>query len=481
MVAAVLLPRLLIDPCGPGLTLAGTPQVCVGLDIDSTGFAKDGPLSDLASQLARSNDSVTGAFATIVLLDNMTPDSQQDSDGINSLRHRVQGAMTAVRRANEDVVGGGTEPKIKLLLANYGSRAESWRPAVDAIKKARESQRVTAVTGIGQSLDTTRQAVAALSADGIVTVGSVVTADDMNEDLNGKPIENFVRVAPTNTDEAKAMVSYLVRRGYRKAMLIKDLNESDNYTSTLASGYSSAYEQQVGTRFPYINSYMSPGQHLTGTERDQYMKHRFGKFHDGICQLGPDVIVFAGRSTDLRSFMHALSEGRACPFPSLDVVTGDDGATIAGKPLPASEYLRFQVFYTGLAHGAQWDSAPNSLNRQNYDAFAEKFLKYRFSRDDLTDGHAMMSHDAALTAITTIRDNPQATSDPSTVRDYLLDVRCKHTIPGASGTIALEPNGNPTNKGMPIVQIQPDGSQKQEELAWPLGGPTDPSSLSTCG
>ncbi|HET9540284.1 MAG TPA: amino acid ABC transporter substrate-binding protein, partial [Candidatus Limnocylindria bacterium] len=275
---------------------------------------------------------------------------------------------------------------------------------------------------------------------------------------------------------------FLVGRDYRKAMLVHDLNKADNYTSTLASAFSSAYQQQVGDRFPYTNLYQSPGQHLDGTKRDRHMKDQFAGMRTSICTIHPDVIVFAGRSTDLTSFMHALSEGGACPFDSLDVVTGDDGATIAGTPLPASDYLRFRVFYTGLAHGAQWDTTPkDSPNRQNYDAFAQKFLTYLFSQDDLADGHAMMSHDAALTAITAIRRNSVAVSNPSTVRAAMLGFRCTDPIPGASGAIALEQNGNPTNKAMPIVQIQPDGRQKQEDLAWPLGAPTDPSSLSTCG
>ena len=341
---------------------------------------------------------------------------------------------------------------------------------------------VTARANIGQSLDTTRQAVAALSAVGITTVGSVVTADDMNRDLDGKPIENFVRVAPTNTDEARAMVSYLVDRGYRKAMLIHDLNDADSYTRTLASAFSSAYEAKAGAKIAYTNPYRSPGQELDGTERAQYMKNQFAHMYNNICSNSPDVILFAGRSTDLTSFMRAQAEGGACYISSLDVVTGDDGATIADKPLPRSDYLQFRVFYTALAHGDQWDTTPrDSPNRKNYDAFAQRFLAGMFSRDDLADGHAMMSHDAALTAITAIRQNLFAVRNPSTVRDSMLNFRCTGTIPGASGAIALEQNGNPTNKAMPIVQIQPDGRQKQEGLAWPADAPFDPAALSTCG
>jgi ABC-type branched-subunit amino acid transport system substrate-binding protein len=410
-----------------------------------------------------------------VLLDNMTPDPRQDSDAVIPLRHRVQGAMTAVRRANEESVAGGTEPKIKLLLANYGSRAQAWPHAVAAIRDARERERIAAVTGIGQSLDNTRRAVAALSAAGITTVGSVVTADDMNTDLDGNPIQHFVRVAPTNTDEARAMVSYLGTHAYQRVMLVHDLNEEDSYSRTLASAFTAEYESRVGTGIAYTDPYRSPSQQLNGAERDEYMTNRFVHMRPDICVNRPDVVVFAGRSADLVSFMRALAEGGSCGIRSLDIVTGDDAANIAGKPLPASGHLGFRVFYTALAHGAQWDTAPpDSDNRKNYQAFAQKFFENGFGRGDLADGHAMMSHDAALTAITAIRRNPLATTDPSTVSDYLLGFRCTNTIPGATGVIALERDGNPTNKAMPIIQIRADGFLEQEGLVWPAGAPLDP-------
>jgi ABC-type branched-subunit amino acid transport system substrate-binding protein len=451
----------------------------VGLDVDSTGFTDGGPLADLTRQVARSNAAIDGTFATIVLLDNMTPDAAQDSDDGETLVHRIKGALTAVARANTQSIAGGTEPRIRLLLASYGSRAESWRQAVNAIRNARVSERIAAVVGIGQSLETTRQAIAALSDSGIATIGSVVTADDMNTNLDGEHIVDFFRVSPTNTDEAQAMVSYLTAHGKRKVMLVHDLNEGDSYTRTLALAFVAAYETRTGTTISYTDPYRSPKRQLTGTARAVYMENRFARMLANVCVNRPDVIVFAGRSADLVAFMRALSEGGACDLTSLDVVTGDDAANIAGEPLPASDHLKFRVFYTALAHGAQWDSSPpDSVNRANYDAFEQEFFRNGFGSDDLADGHAMISHDAALTAIIAIRNNPLATTDPSTLSDALLGLRCANTIPGASGAIALAPDGNPMNKAMPIIQIQPNGFLKQEGIIWPAGTPLDP--LSTC-
>jgi hypothetical protein len=84
----------------------------------------------------------------------------------------------------------------------------------------------------------------------------------------------------------------------------------------------------------------------------------------------------------------------------------------------------------------------------------------------------MISHDAALTAIVAIRDNPHAVTDPSTLSDALLGIRCANTVPGASGVIAFGNKGNPTNKVMPILQIQSNGVLTLEGLVWPMARPS---------
>ena len=410
------------SPCGPGLTPIGTaPYVCVGLNLDTTEFKHDDPLSDLRQRLDQLNSAVGDQFATVVLLDNMTPDPESDSDDLGTLRHRIEGALTAVWRANRTTVAGGNKPRIKLLLASYGSRAESWQLAVEEIKRAVQTEHIVAVTGIGQSRHETRQAVAALSTAGIATVGSVVTADDMNNDPAGRQIENFVRVAPTNTDQARAALSFITSNDYRRVMLIQDVNEAESYVRTLASAFASAYKSQYAAPIRYTESYRSPSGKIKGSDRGEHMADQFAGMHSDMCATRPDAIYFAGRSADLKSFMKAMSDGGACGFTSLNVVTGDDASNLVGAKLPGSDHLSFEVFYTALAHAGQWSGpTAGSANRSNYNEFVKAFTEVGFLEPDLSDGHAMMSHDAALTAITTVRRNSVALTDPSTVGAYFL-------------------------------------------------------------
>ena len=60
--------------CGKGLVAAGSPAMCVGLDLQSAGFGNGDALSDLRRKLATLNAAAGGDSATIVVLDNTMPD-----------------------------------------------------------------------------------------------------------------------------------------------------------------------------------------------------------------------------------------------------------------------------------------------------------------------------------------------------------------------------------------------------------------------
>jgi hypothetical protein len=170
---------------------------------------------------------------------------------------------------------------------------------------------------------------------------------------------------------------------------------------------------------PFVEPYKSPQKRLQGADRTEYMINQFAGRHSNLSSIRPDLIYFAGRSTDLRSFLRAQIEQGACDLTHVDVLTGDDAANIVDEELPSSERLTFDVLFK------------------------------------------------------------LATSDPQTVATELLNIRCRNTVPGASGLIALDRDGNPIDKALPILRIAPDGPLTQEDLAWPTGAPLNPAT--TCG
>src|SRR5215470_1834853 len=107
--------------CGRGMTAMGSPYRCIGLNLDSTPFQARDPLAKLEKRIADYNATIKEPYATVVLLENMTLDTAVDSTDLNELQYDIEGAFTAVRRANTELALGSTSFKIKLLLANPGS------------------------------------------------------------------------------------------------------------------------------------------------------------------------------------------------------------------------------------------------------------------------------------------------------------------------------------------------------------------------
>jgi ABC-type branched-subunit amino acid transport system substrate-binding protein len=362
-----------------------------------------------------------------------------------------------------------------LLLANYSLDAGAWPQAVDAIKQARLSEHIVAVTGIGQSWDTTRAAVAALSDAGIAVVGADVTADNMNvaPGPGGKRSSNFFRVAPTNTDEARAAAKYITQHSYHKVLLVKDVNEGDSYVQTLGNACA------ANVKADNVEPYRSPDGPLKIATREQLMARIFVQVHSDICAVKPDLIYFAGRGTDLRYFLTALSSSGACGLGSLDVMTGDDAENLVGGRISTSSDLSFTVFYTASAYTDEWSGFPSDSDYvKNYQDFATAFTKENFADANLDDGEAMTDHDAVRVAVAATKADPLATVEPNTVAAFLVGIHCHNYIPGASGPIAFGLDGNPIDKAMPILQIHADGTVTQKDLAWPTGQPLDPTS--TC-
>jgi hypothetical protein len=220
---------------------------------------------------------------------------------------------------------------VKLLLANFDGNAEHWPEVVDQIAASAQAEHIAAVTGVGVSLEATRNAVAELSRHGIVTIGATVTADDMNTDADHKRIKNFFRVGPTNSDEAHAAVNYIAKLGGRRTMLVADVNEADTYATTPAKAFQEQQQVQFSKKYDSLE-----GQ-LTGASRDQYLQKLFRGMHSDICTAQPDVIYFAGRGVDLRSFITVLSNDGACQqLPSVTVISGEDVHRRPGRAdLPA--------------------------------------------------------------------------------------------------------------------------------------------------
>lgn len=111
---------------------------CVGVTDGSYVFRAE--LADVQRLIAEENDRVraeSSSYVTVALLDPLSPASQHVlPDG--AVRHRLEGAYTALRRVNSTPVVLDKEPQIQLILASEGSTEAQWRHVTDRLVEMSE-------------------------------------------------------------------------------------------------------------------------------------------------------------------------------------------------------------------------------------------------------------------------------------------------------------------------------------------------------
>jgi hypothetical protein len=471
------------ESCGAGLhESVRRSSDCVGLNLDGASFGENDAVGDLQEEVAKNNDEVDDRnFMTVVLLDNMTPDLQRSNIVRANVQHSVEGALTAVRRVNENFKANNETPKVKLQLANYGDNASDEFEVVEQIVRERDRQRIVAVVGLGQSLDGTRKAASSLTDRNIAVISTMASADNMNQHVDSArgSIDGFFRITPTNADAARAAVNFASQNSYEDVLLIQDDSPGDIYSGTLGVEFRKAYIEKFGRDLSGIERFRANDE-SRDADREEYMKVMLDDAHDRLCRDTPDLVYFAGRGVDLRTFLHHLSVDDPCPAMSkLDVLTSDDASNIVNEKLPPFPNLDVRVFYTSVATRGQWDKVGPELEpyRDAYRQFESAFVGGGFDLGSLVDGYAMATYDAANIAIESAQKIPSLSLNLNEVSAWIEKFDCSDPKLGATGNIAYSADpafqGNPLNKAMSIMKLG-EGDPTQEALSWPSLKPLKP-------
>ncbi|MDP9866271.1 MULTISPECIES: hypothetical protein [Streptosporangium] len=468
-----LLCALLVCALGAGLfvVLRPLPRVTDG----SEPYTAD--LSAVTDLIRRENDWVRAQetpYVSIAVMLPMDPAASPASmQSTDSVRHALQGAYLAQYWSNHNE-GDASAPNVQLLLADSSGGADAWQTTVEELKeKAAGQEHLVAVTGLGSSVAGTEGAINDLVTAQIALVGSVITSDR----LAGKA--TMVRVAPSNSAETRAIAHFLKERGAVTAVLVQDKNRSDSYTSTLAGAFTTAFADIVG-RAKAANRLLDVP--LTYDSSLDSADTVLGQMPERICNSGANVVFFAGRWRNLPPFLRALTR-RTCADRKITVVTGDDASNLnRAQPEPLWDDTRanMEVYYTGLAHPAAWDSYPDAVQpaianrfRRGIDSFGALFPE-----ESLDDGQAIMHHDAMLTAIGVVDIfAAQGKTRPSASAVANLLTSAPFTVAAASGWISFDKQGNPVNKAMPILRLLPEGKVSFTELTSESGDPPGRSEM----
>ncbi|MFG3280633.1 ABC transporter substrate-binding protein [Streptomyces sp. NPDC048111] len=484
--------------CGTGLTATGSPLACAGVNIDSGPFTDHEParMRELQKQVKAANDTVSGPYISVVLMLDLSPVTDVDTLTYESLYPNIEGALTAVWRANHTAAYGST-PSIKLYLANMGSQYGSWEQTVAQLKKQAGGEHISAVIGLGQSTEQTRHAAAAISAQlHIPVIGSTVTGDSMNLDpgdpAGKKLIPDLFRVSPTNSDSVIAANQYVstLRPAATSLAVVADSVTGDDYTRTLAEAARTTFK--APNRTVTVLPYSSPGDLSAGSGRQAYLVQQFNLMHANLCQAAPSVVYFAGRGRDLGAFVENWVQGPPCGIAQLHILAGDDASEAIRDKAVLSGIAsgRVTVAYTALASPDEWGKeCPGSDAKHNYDQFWTAFTgrpdpctgqpitgdkdapSLSFDPADLASGQAMLTHDAAVAAISAGRRDAVGLKNPGLETGILHQFYCAQMLPGASGWLSFGSDGSPAGKPTPVVQLGSDGSARTVALTWPDGAP----------
>ena len=443
--------------CGAGVTRQG--DECVGVTDGSYVF--DPALATVEGQIRAENHRVEDRpHVTVALLTPLTS-SAVSTVSIERIRSQLEGAYVAQHSANSS----GSNPRIRLVLANMGSQEQAWEPVVDQLADmVNGPQHLVTVIGMGVSSDPTVRAAKALAGHGIPMVGAVITGDGLNTTATGLggPIPGLTRVNPSVGDELAVLAEYLTghRRDLHTALLVGDENSSDLYTGALqrdftTTGLSRYWVDGGRVVQPYDGTPGTPGTDA-----------QFRAIVANLCGVNPpDMVFYAGRASLLPTFVARLRQRNCARDRTVTVVTGSDASALAASlPRPQAVDAPVTVVYAPLVD-------PNALaNRRfnpdlaQYQRFADTFTRVNgFPADDLADGWAIMTHDAMLAATLAIGRATGQSSQlpaPGDVRSLLYLANSPTTsVPGAGGTFTFDPKtGDAVGRRIPVMELRPDGS-----------------------
>lgn len=458
---------------GPDSGVREVDGQCVGVTDGS--FPFDDKFRDVQDRIKEENDRVAdlGESGTpvvrVAFLGILTFDPVSPMDSERMLRS-LEGAYTAVRRANDTQNFGDRTPQIQLVLANVGSQQEQWAPVVDELVAMSEDELrpLVAVTGLGVSVTSTRDIAERLNAHGIPMVSSAVTADGMSHgpaglddggDDENPALAGVIRVVPSNNEYVRALGAYLdtVPEPVRALIVYdNDTDDRDLFVDTLRE----AYEEHLAD---YLDADKQPfpGTTIGAAPRSGM----FDRIAGNVCNTEVNTVLYAGRAPDLDAFLDAL-DSNTCridePLRVLFVATGlsvvNDEKTMR---IVADNDITL-VYASGI--DTRWETAdPGSAAvPRGYARFRDAYLSYvpEATVEGLTNGYALVNHDAVAVAATAVRMTNEAgqeagTPTPGEVRDRLMLLNSAHTVEGGGGTLSYNSDGRGEANGryVPIVEL----------------------------
>ncbi|HEY3870880.1 MAG TPA: hypothetical protein VGM10_21155 [Actinocrinis sp.] len=451
------------DQCGAGVVKDGAE--CVGVTDGSYVF--DPALTAVEGDILGENRAVaqeTRDYVTLALFMPLTYSSGSDVS-MARIRAELEGAYAAQSSLN----GQGFRPAIRLLLANEGSTEQAWSSVAGELADEPASDNLVAVVGMGVSTLPTVQAARQFAGlgDPLPMIGTVITADGLDRTgpsaalvgtaLAG-PIKGLVRVVPGVDQEVEDLLAYLRQQQglLTSVLLVKDTNQADLYTESLGQDFQSRFA-----------TYHERSDQYDGSPGSQVLANEFTTIADAVCLSdaggAPPTVLYAGREELLPTFIDQLRGLTLCHGSTITVVTGSDADAL---PLSSTEANptgpQINVVYADIVDATQLSPAYTSAFRSIKGVVLA----------DLDDAWAAETYDGVAAAELAVRDTAGASStvipNRGAVMAELYDLNTPgNEISGATGEIQIQPNGDESCEGVPIVTDSGGSSTRTEAAPQP--------------
>ncbi len=380
-------------------------------------------------------------YVTIVVATMLSGDSGSVQVG----RDDLQGAYVAQKEYNDGAkLYNGV--KVRLLIASSGGQNSYVNQvARQIVQLARSDKTFVGVMGWPYSSHMLA-AIPTLSNAHIPMVSQTASSDE----LSGRSAY-FFRVAPSNKIQGIAGAQYVesVLHALRVA-LFED--PTDPYSQSLAQDFATQFQHDGGT--------------IVATE-----KYTVGKaatlppdLQDALSK-NPACIYFSGYANDVSTLLTDLPPG------NMPVMGGDALYELGGYPSSARAGFS-RLHFTSFAYPDEWGVLGMGVKQPDFftsyvAAFDPNHLHvgdpYGFTR---ADNDAILSYDATVALLHAVANaQTQAKQDTVTtqqVQQALHNLKGVNAFQGVSGQIAFDANGDPIDKSIVILYVDPNGFIKME-------------------
>ncbi|MBV9230206.1 MAG: ABC transporter substrate-binding protein, partial [Chloroflexi bacterium] len=362
-------------------------------------------------------------------------------------RDDLQGAYVAQKEFNDgSKLHGGVQ--VRLLIASTGSQtAYTKQVAQQIVQLAQSDKTVVGVMGMPFS----SRSVNAIQVLGKVHIPMI--SQSSSSDLLTRSSPYFFRVVPSNKSQGIAGAHYAEQTLHAKtAALFYD--PTDPYSQSLASDFSQQFKADGNTIVAQETYTVGKPDTLPARLQDA-LSHN------------PNMIYFSGYASDVSTLLTNL------PIGNLPVMGGDALYELGGYASSARagfSHLRFTTF----AYPDEWDVLGYTTQKPTF--FSEypaafdpnsqhQGGPYGFTR---ADNDTILSYDA-MVAVLKGCDNALSTGKKNITPDDLLQglkaITGANAFQGVSGTIAFGPDGDPVDKTVVILYVDPAGHIKMEPTA----------------